>query len=109
MSAPEVSKRVEALAPSIIRQMSGRRRPTSIDMSLGEPATPAEPELLDRAIDTWRSGPQGYTENAGLLALRKAIAEHYALPDRGRPENVIVTVGSEEAVYLAMLSTLDPG
>jgi aminotransferase len=105
----EVSARVERLAPSIIRQMSGRRRPTSIDMSLGEPATPAEPELLDRAIAAWRSGPQGYTENAGLNALRRAIAQHFRFEDRDQPENVIVTVGSEEAVYLAMLSTLDPG
>jgi aspartate/methionine/tyrosine aminotransferase len=109
MSGREVSRRVEQLAPSIIRQMSGRRRPTSVDMSIGEPAIAPEPDLLDRAIQTLRSGPQGYTENAGMAALREAIAHHYALEGRDRVENVIVTVGSEEAVFLSMLSVLDPG
>src|SRR5258708_25161486 len=105
----EVSSRVEQLSPSIIRQMSGRRRKTSIDLSLGEPAIPADAMLVDRALAAVRSGPQGYTENAGMLELREAIAKHYALADRDRAENVIVTVGSEEAVFLSMISVLDPG
>lgn len=109
MTTRELSRRVEALAPSIIRQMFGRRRPTSIDLSLGEPALAPEAALIDRAMATVRAGPQGYTENPGLLALREAIARHYGLDGRDRPENVIVTVGSEEAVFLAMISTLDPG
>lgn len=108
MSA-ELSARVAALAPSIIREMFGRRRPTSIDLSLGEPAMPAEADLLDRAIATFREGPQGYTENAGLPAVREAIAGYYRFPEKGKGENAIVTVGSEEAVFLAMISTLDPG
>jgi aspartate/methionine/tyrosine aminotransferase len=109
MSAREVSSRVEQLAPSIIREMSGRRKKTSVDLSLGEPAIPAEPELIERAIAAVRSGPQGYTETAGMPVLRETIAKHYALPERDRAENVIVTVGSEEAVFLSMLATLDAG
>lgn len=104
-----LSDRVARLAPSIIREMSGRRRSTSIDLSLGEPSTQVEPDVLQRAYDGLRAGPQGYTENAGMMPLREAIAAHYALPGRERGENVIVTVGSEEAVFLAMISTLDPG
>jgi aminotransferase len=89
--------------------MSGRRRPTSVDLSLGEPAIPPDPEIIDRAMTALRSGPQGYTENAGLAALREMIARHHAIPERDLCENVIVTVGSEEAVYLAMSAMLDPG
>ncbi|MCK6547788.1 aminotransferase class I/II-fold pyridoxal phosphate-dependent enzyme [Myxococcota bacterium] len=109
MTSPELSTRVASLAPSIIREMFGRRRPTSIDLSLGEPALPTESDLLDTAVANLKDGPQGYTENAGLLALRTAIARYYEFPDKSGPENAIVTVGSEEAVFLAMISTLDPG
>lgn len=104
-----ISRRVEQLEPSIIREMYQRRKPSSIDLTLGEPALPPDAELMDRAWQALRSGPQGYTLNAGLVELREAIAAHHHIPGRSGPEHVIVTVGSEEAVYLALLSLTDPG
>jgi aspartate/methionine/tyrosine aminotransferase len=104
-----VAERVAGLSPSIIREMFARRRPTSIDLSLGEPALPPEDEVLDAAWHALRAGPQGYTPNAGLDELRAAVAAHHALPGRGAAGNVIVTVGSEEAVFLTLASLLDPG
>ena len=104
-----LSDRVSALAPSIIREMSYRRRETSINLSIGEPKLTPDDGLLDRAWEELRSGPQGYTHNAGLENLRDAIGKHYGFKNKQSPENVIVTVGSEEAVFLAMLSTLNPG
>ena len=106
---PRLSQRVSSLAPSIIREMSYRRKPSSVDLSIGEPKlTPAD-DVLDAAWKALRSGPQGYTHNAGLAELRELIAQHYAFDGRASLENVIVTVGSEEAVCLAMMSTLNPG
>ena len=104
-----LSRRVAALQPSIIRQMSNRRRPTSIDLSLGEPRLEPDREAMSAAWQNLQSGLQGYTKNAGLDELRAEIARYHALPGRDAAENVIVTVGSEEAVYLAMTSLLDPG
>jgi aspartate/methionine/tyrosine aminotransferase len=109
MRDPEISSRVLELSPSIIRDMFARRKRTSLDLSLGEPATPTEPDLLERAISALKSGPQGYTDNGGLPVLREAIGAYFRFEGRDKLENVCVTVGSEEAVYLAMLSTLDPG
>jgi aminotransferase len=103
-----ISRRVQALEPSIIRDMFQRKRPTSLDLSLGEPSLPPEQEIMSRAWQVLQSGPQGYTLNAGLPELRTLIASHHALNGRDGPDNVIVTVGSEEAVFLAMLSLLDP-
>lgn len=103
------AQRVGLLQPSIIREMSNRRRPTSIDLSLGEPALPPDPELLDRAFAKLKAGPQGYTHNAGLPELREGFARLHGFPGRGAAENVIVTVGSEEALFLAMSALLDPG
>jgi aspartate aminotransferase len=49
-----------------------------------------------------------YTPNAGDHALRAAIARHYAYPNMERAENVCVTVGSQEAMYVALKTLLDP-
>lgn len=104
-----LSARARALSPSVIREMNGRRRPTSIDLTLGQPALPPDPEVLERATRAMAHAGYGYTENAGLLALRELIAAHHRLPGRERPENVIVTVGSEEAVFLALMASVDEG
>jgi aminotransferase len=101
--------RVDSLSPSIIREMSGRKGPKTVDLTLGEPSLSPDPILLDRAIERFRQGPTGYSENAGLQSLRALIAEHAGLPGRMQPENVIATVGSEEAVFLALLALVDPG
>lgn len=104
-----LSERVAALSPSIIRVMNGRRRPTSIDLSLGQPALPPDDGLVAHALAATAAAGWGYTPNPGIPELREAIAKHHALPGRSRGDNVIVTVGSEEAVYLALLSSVDPG
>lgn len=95
-----------ALAPSIIREMSARRRSSTLDLTLGQPARAPDQDLLERALDAYRAGPPGYTENAGLFELREAIARHHR---RQGPEEVVVTVGSEQAVYLALTASVSPG
>lgn len=60
----------------------------------------------DDARQRWERLSLGYTESAGLPALRSAIAELYSTI---APEQVLVTAGAEEAIMLAMLATLGPG
>ena len=93
------------LAPSIIRQMSAKKGPDTIDLTLGQPAWGPEKQLLEKALAVYNDGPQGYTPNAGLPELRELIALHHSC----LPEQVIVTVGSEQAVYLALSSMLERG
>jgi aminotransferase len=62
-----------------------------------------------RALD---DGLTAYTSNFGLLDLRKAIAGSLARDDglHVDPERqIIVTVGANEAILMAMLATLNPG
>src|SRR5581483_3527770 len=56
------------------------------------------------------AGEQGvkYTVNAGDEALRERIAAHYAYPGMGQARHVCVTTGSQEAVYVAIKTLLDP-
>lgn len=106
---PLASARAQALAPSIIREMSRRRRPSSLDLTLGQPSLPPDQALLARAHARMSETGFGYTENAGLADLRALIAAHHALPDRGGPEHVVVTVGCEQGIYLALTACVDPG
>ena len=70
---------------------------------------PPDDGVLDAAWAKLRAGPQGYTLTAGMLELRERIAAHYAIEGCEHPDDVIVTVGSEQAVFLAMTALLNPG
>ncbi len=93
---------VASLAPSLIREMNARRRPSTLDLTLGQPGRAADQDLIERAA----ADRGGYTETAGLPELRAAIAAHHR---RRGPEEVLVTVGSEQAVYLALTCLVAPG
>src|SRR5215831_323323 len=85
--------------------MVALKRPDSLDVSLGEPALPIEPELWQRGLDRHAREPRGYTPNLGLPALREAIAAHHGVA----ADNVVVTVGSEEALFLCFFALLESG
>ncbi|MCC6810861.1 MAG: pyridoxal phosphate-dependent aminotransferase [Deltaproteobacteria bacterium] len=97
------------LKPSLIRQIHALKQPSSIDCSLGEPTLPIEPELWVRGLARYEREAKGYAPNLGLRELRDRIAKHHALPGRATGDNVIVTVGSEEALFLAFFTLLDMG
>jgi aspartate/methionine/tyrosine aminotransferase len=67
------------------------------------------PELLgladDDARERWESLHLGYTETYGLPALRETIASTYSHVDMA---DVLCFAGAEEAIYLAMLTLLEP-
>lgn len=109
MSRGLVADRAARLSPSIIRQMASRRRPDSLDLTLGQPCLPPDPALLEAGRRRLERGGHGYTENAGLAELRARVAAHHGLPGRGGPEHVVMTVGSEQGLYIAMTATLDAG
>ena len=72
--------------------------------------TPAH--IVDAGVESLHRGQTGYTSNAGIYELRAAIAaqveKRYGL--RYSPSNeVLVTVGVSEALFLALKILLDPG
>lgn len=104
-----MNPRVEAIAPSLIRQFAGRKRASSLDLGLGEPSLLPAMSHFERAMARVRDDGVKYTPNAGNPQLREAIARHYAYPKMDRAENVCVTVGSQEAMYVTLKTLLDPG
>lgn len=99
---------LDGIAPSIIRAINARKRPGDIDLGLGEPTIRPDPRPFDAATAWVRDNGLPYTPNAGFAKLRAQVAEYVGLPDRASAENAVVTVGSEEALYLALKAAIDP-
>ncbi len=99
---------VAAVAGSVIRALNARRRPTSIDLGLGEPTLMPDLAHFERATAWVAEHGCRYSPNIGFEDLRESIARHYAYPGLDRPSNVCVTTGSQEAVYVALKTLLDP-
>lgn len=101
---------IDTLRPSAIREMFARARPDSINLTLGQPTLPPDPELIRLAREDDDRAGYGYTPNEGLYELRALIAAHHPLPERlKQPENVLVTVGSSEAMFVALSVLVKPG
>ena len=101
-------KRLQGIEKSVIRQVFDRALPGSLNLGLGEPDLPTPDVIRQAAIRVINDEQNGYTSHAGLPALREKIANEYPYLG-GKPERVIVTAGSQEALYLALLSIVDEG
>jgi aminotransferase len=103
-----VNPRVAAIEPSVIRALNDRKRPTSIDLGLGEPTLLPTMRFFELATQWVSEHGCRYTTNPGDPDLRAAIAAHYRYPRLDAAENVIATAGSAEGVYIAIKALLDP-
>jgi aspartate/methionine/tyrosine aminotransferase len=103
-----MNPRVLEIPASMIREIAAKRRPSSIDLGLGEPSLAPNVAHFEAAMAYVREHGVKYTPNAGDLALREAIARHYDYPGMHEAENVCVTTGSQEAMYVAIKTLLDP-
>ena len=101
-------KRLQGIEKSVIRQVFDRALSNSINLGLGEPDL-RTPEVIRRAaVEAVIEEQNGYTSHAGLKTLRQNIAASYPHLDQN-PDRVIVTAGSQEALYLALLTLVDDG
>ena len=103
-----MNPRVAAIEPSLIRAIAAKKKPGSIDLGLGEPTLLPQQRFIDAAARWAAEYGVKYTVNAGDLGLRERIAAHYAYPGMSDARNVCVTTGSQEAVYVAIKTLLDP-
>ena len=101
-------KRLQGIEKSVIRQVFDRALPGSINLGLGEPDLPTPDVIRRAAVQAIIEEQNGYTSHAGLKTLREKIAASYPHLDEN-PDRVIVTAGSQEALYLALLALVDDG
>ncbi len=101
-------RRLQGIEKSVIRQVFDRALPGSINLGLGEPDLPTPDVIRNAAVKAIVDEQNGYTSHAGLPALRAKVANDYPYLE-GKPERVIITAGSQEALYLALLALVDDG
>ncbi|MCA9408264.1 MAG: aminotransferase class I/II-fold pyridoxal phosphate-dependent enzyme [Candidatus Omnitrophica bacterium] len=110
----EISKKVEKLAPSGIREffdlVLGMK--DVISLGVGEPDFASPWLVREKAIYSLERGYTSYTSNKGMPELRKQIAHfvkmRYQL-DYDFDNEILITVGVSEGLDLVMRALLNPG
>ena len=109
-----ISKRVASVPPSGIRKYFdiAATMPDVISLGIGEPDFVTPDLIVNEGVASLRRGDTHYTSNSGTLELRQAVSQHldrhYGVcynPD----DEVLITVGVSEALYLALTALCDPG
>lgn len=107
-----LSKIAKEYPSSVIRQMfdMASEYDDLINLTLGEPNFDTPQNVIDAAKKALDEGYTHYTPNAGITELREAIANDYkSYSEEYTYENVMITIGGMEALYLSMISTVNPG
>jgi aminotransferase len=109
-----VSQRVQGIPPSGIRKFFdiAATMQDVISLGIGEPDFVTPEPFLEAGIASLRQGDTHYTSNSGILELRQSLSGHldnlYSV--KYDPEDeLLITVGVSEALYLALTAILDPG
>lgn len=109
-----VSQRVHGIPPSGIRKFFdiAATMQDVISLGIGEPDFVTPDPFLQAGIDSLRKGDTHYTSNSGTIELREALSNHlnrlYGV-DYDAEQELLITVGVSEALYLALSAVLDPG
>lgn len=93
---------------SPIRAITDRAKPGDISFGLGEPDLPTPDVIRRAAVRAIQEERNGYTLQAGLPALRELVASDYPHLKLAN-DQVIITAGSQEAMYLALMCLVEAG
>lgn len=113
-AGPFLSSSVREIRPSGIRAFFDLNTAggDTIALGVGEPDFVTPEKVREACIQALREGKTKYTSNAGLMELREELssylADSFAL-SYDPCDEIFVTVGSSEAVDLALRAVLDPG
>lgn len=112
-----LARRLAQLEPSATAAMSGRvaqMRAEGINVisfSVGEPDFDTPTLIKNAAIDAIHKNYTHYTPAGGIAPLRKAVAQRVSA-DQGisyAPNQVTITTGAKEALYIAFQALCDEG
>ncbi len=102
---PEFLRGIEK---SVIRQISDNAKPGSIALGLGEPDLPTPKVIREAAARVILEEQNGYSLQAGITELREFVAGDYPQLHLTAAD-VIITAGSQEAMYLALMTLVNEG
>ncbi|NIA23695.1 MAG: aminotransferase class I/II-fold pyridoxal phosphate-dependent enzyme [Proteobacteria bacterium] len=106
-----IFRRTQNITKSLIRQMYEKAGGDSIDMSIGMPYLKTPKQVKLSAINAINDDKTFYTENRGISRLRKLIAKKFNKNHSTEIDEDFITVhvGSTEALFSVMFSTVMPG
>jgi aspartate aminotransferase len=113
----KLASRLDPIKPSItlaVTAKAARLKADGIDVvsfGAGEPDFDTPQHIKDAARAALDQGVGKYTDVAGTLALRKAIAAEMSRVHHATitPDNVLVSVGAKHALYNLFMALIDPG
>ena len=114
MPSTYLARKVANLKPSGIRKFFDivANMQDVISLGIGEPDFTTPEPILEAGVHSLRAGETHYTSNHGRLDLRRALAEHlkklYGI-SYDPADEIVITVGGSEALYLAATALLEPG
>ncbi|WP_254514889.1 pyridoxal phosphate-dependent aminotransferase [Novosphingobium sp. G106] len=108
---------LQRIAPSQTTAMTDRATALKaegrdiISLSVGEPDFATPPHVIAAAKAAMDAGDTKYTPVGGTAALKKAAALHFArdLGIEVPVSQVTISAGGKQAIFHALLATLDPG
>ncbi len=112
-----IAARMNRISPSATMAITAKARALKaagrdiIGLSAGEPDFDTPDTIKQAAVRAIAAGETKYTDVAGTLALREAVAARF-LADQGlsyAPDEIIVGTGGKQVIYNAMLATVNPG
>ncbi len=86
--------------------------PQAISLGIGEPDFVTPWKIREASIFALEKGKTSYTDNRGLISLRKEISTYCSSffgPDYDPVSEILVTVGVSEAIDIALRAVLNPG
>ena len=110
---PPVARRVAAFVTTVFSEFSALAlKHQAVNLGQGFPDFDGPDEVKDAAIKAIRDGVNQYAVGMGAPALRQSIAAHaqrfYGM--RVDPDTMVtVTSGATEAIFDAIMGTVDPG
>lgn len=110
----KLSKRALNSPPSGIREMFelANNYDDVINLCIGEPGFTTPNNIIEAAKKALDKGHTKYTSNAGIIELRRVLAEKLEKDNgiKADPENeLIVTTGAGEAIVLSLMALVDEG
>ena len=113
----KIKEKIRQMVPSGIRKVNDqaialeRKGTEVIHLELGRPDFDTPQYIKDAAIHAIQQGNVFYTQNAGILKLREAVAEKLEKQNHilYAPDEIIITAGLAEAVYDTLSVLLEAG
>ena len=105
------ASRTKPIELSQIRKMFEITNPNAINLGIGEPDFNVPENIKQAMKNSIDDNDTHYTPNKGYIELREAIADKFK-KDNGietNPDNIIVTVGASEALYMCAQAFIESG